>query len=500
MKNVNRILSMLLGVALIFGATSCKKDEPNIGGGGGDIPVADGFYLAKKGENPDANAQLVAAKVDAPSFSAMDREGFVQGYMYLTAGDYSLVEIKDKSVLNTFGGTQSTVSGSDVRNPECDANTSSYELVAAKLDGDAFKIAKDGLYVVGYDATLEEIIFDEIESVGIIGAATPGGWSADTPLTGSVTADGGEWKVEGVTIDVGEMKFRFNCRWAIDRRIDPGKDFANDNGYSMFTNYGGSFDNLQPGNEGPNINVTEYAVYTVTFSWVPGTGVSATLTKTGEATPKPDYPSELYMVGGSIGGWDWNANGVQLIPVHSNPHLFWRIVWIDPALADPGIKFAPVLDWNGDFGKTGDATNGVFAKGTENVPPPATAGYYMVVVNLEKDAETIEVNPPTIYGIGDAFGSWDAEVAANLFTVDNANKVVNSPAFTADGDLRMYVTASTLKAIGTDPAVEWWQAEFIVLSDGTIEYRGTGNDQARTGVTAGQTVSLDFIDGTGTIQ
>ena len=43
------------------------------------------------------------------------------------------------------------------------------------------------------------------------------------------------------------------------------------------------------------------------------------------------------------------ANGIQLIPVHSNPHLFWRIVWIE-AGTDQGFKFAPQADWIGDFG------------------------------------------------------------------------------------------------------------------------------------------------------
>ena len=91
MKRTNRILSMILGVAIIFGASSCKEDEPDIPTGGGDIPVADGFYFAVEGENPESTAWMQAATVDAPDFQSMAREGFVQTYAYLAAGSYNLI-------------------------------------------------------------------------------------------------------------------------------------------------------------------------------------------------------------------------------------------------------------------------------------------------------------------------------------------------------------------------------------------------------------------------
>jgi hypothetical protein len=494
MKKSNLLLNLLLAVLFIGFVTACE-DEPVVEEKEG-LPVADGFYITQADVDPVANQQLKAAKVDAPDFGAMDREGFVQAYVYLTAGSYNVIEVVDKQVGTVLGGTVTSVSGADAHNMECGGEASTqYSLVNAVTDGAAFSIPSDGLYVVTYDATLDEIIFDEIESVGIIGGGTPGGWGEDTDMVTTITAEGLSAVVEGVTLDVGEMKFRYNCRWAIDRRIDTTQPFDNANGYSFFTNYGGSINQLLPGNEGSNIQIAEYAVYTVNFAWDALNGATATLTKTGEAEPKPEYPAELYMIGGSIGGWDWTANGIQMIPVHSNPHLFWRIVWIDPALADPGIKFAPQAAWAGDFGKSGDATNGVYAKGTDNVPPPATAGYYTVVVNLDASGETIEVNPAKVYGIGDAFGSWDG--GQNLFT--ESGDVLTSPAFAANGDLRMYTTSSTFLPVGTDPAVDWWQAEFVVLA-GVIEYRGTGGDQSRAAVTAGGTVSLNFKEGTGTIQ
>ncbi len=505
MKRIKIFINLLLAMTVI-GFASCNSDDPVIVIDEG-LSVADGFYIAKTGDDPVATAQLTASTVDAPSFSAMSREGFFQTYAFLTAGEYNLVEVGSKEIVNIYGGTLTTVSGEDVRNKECDTDNSSYNLVAATVDGAAFSVASDGFYVIAYDDTMGEIVYDKIETAGIIGAATPGGWGADTELsTATVTATGASWTLEDVTIDVGELKFRFNCRWAIDRRIDPLVDFDNSNGYSFFTNFGNSIDQLKPGNEGPNIQNDEYANFTVTLTWDPITGFAASLVKTGEAEPKPEYPEELYMIGGSLGGWDWGVNGIQMIPVHSNPHLFWRIVWLDNdtdtplSPPDPGLKFAPQADWIGDFGVNAGtgATDGVWSKGSDNFPGVTESGYYMVVVNLETGAETIEVNEPLVYGIGDAFGSWDVAKPEYLFTVDNVNKLITSPAFAADGNLRIFTTASTFTPVGTDPAIEWWQAEFVVIG-GTIEYRSTGGDQAAQAVTAGQNVSLNFKDGTGTV-
>ncbi len=201
------------------------------------------------------------------------------------------------------------------------------------------------------------------------------------------------------------------------------------------------------------------------------------------------YPTALYMTGNGVGldeeDWNW-YEPLQLIAVNSHPELFWKIVWMK---GSGEFKFAPQAAWSDDFGKTGDATDGVYAKGGDNIPVPSTAGYYMVVVDLKNS--TIEIAEPKVYGMGDAFGGWDGAVPGNLFTVDNAGEVIKFEGVPSDGNLRMYVTASTL-------ACDWWQAEFNVIG-GNIEFRGTGGDQAAVPVTSGQTVTLNFKAGTGSI-
>ncbi|MCF6183424.1 MAG: SusF/SusE family outer membrane protein [Bacteroidales bacterium] len=129
------------------------------------------------------------------------------------------------------------------------------------------------------------------------------------------------------------------------------------------------------------------------------------------------YPSELYMTGDGVGldaeNWNW-YEPLQLIPDHSHPELFWKIVWMK---GSGTFKFAPQAAWSGgDFGKTGDATNGIYAIGSDNIPVPSTAGYYMVVVDFLNG--TIEIADPKVYGIGDVFGGWDTYDLSKLFTVD----------------------------------------------------------------------------------
>ena len=503
MKNLMNYLTMMLLVGGIAFVMSCGTDEDPIIAVIEGINVGDGFYIAPVGVDAVAGGQLKSTTVDGPSISAMDRAGFIQGYMYLVAGSYNMVEIAAKQIVNTYGGTLEEIT--EVNNAECE--TSGYSLVKVAKDGAAFSVAADGLYVVAYDTQTGEVVYDQIESAGIIGGATPGGWGADTEMTGSVSATGGSWEVTGVTLDVNEMKFRFNCRWAIDRRLDTANDFANDNGYSFFTNFGGTIDNLITGNEAGNMQIAERGIYTVGLTWDPATGFAGSISKTGDAEPLPEYPTDMYMIGnglnmadtdsdGTPDGWQWELTNQKMIPVHSNPHLFWNIVWLE---AGGEVKLSPEAAWGKDFGKTGDATNGVFAKGGDNIPVPATSGYYMVVANLTVGAETIEINEPLVYGIGDAFGAWDAATEAYKFTVDNTNGVLTSIAFIADANLRMHTTASTFTPVGTGPVVEWWQAEFAVI-DGKIEYRATGGDQAAVPVSTGQTVSLNFKDGTGSIQ
>lgn len=201
----------------------------------------------------------------------------------------------------------------------------------------------------------------------------------------------------------------------------------------------------------------------------------------------PAYPSALFMIGEGVGDWNWDNTDLPMIPVNSHPNLFWKIVWMN---ASGAFKFAPQKAWKDDFGKTGDATAGVFAKGGSDIPVPGTAGYYMVVVDLA--ANKIAIADPKVYLMGNTIGSWDTANPAGLMTVDNTNGVVTITKTLAADEVRMYAWHPWF--------TDWWQSEFIVLNN-KIAFRGTGPDQTRVTVAAGShTVTLNFKTGNGSIQ
>ncbi|MGC9343234.1 MAG: SusF/SusE family outer membrane protein [Bacteroidales bacterium] len=490
LKSTLKIMAMLFIASSLF--VSCNKDDDD-----DDDPVIvlDGVYL-KMDAATDADLTTdVRFKVTRNEVVQEERSSLYELYMAIPANtNFNLVRVSGANKM-TYGPSadfaQVPEAELDVEEPKEGIWRGGYEETTSQ-----FSVPEDGLYHLMIDTELGIMAIAKVVW-GVIGGATPGGWSNSTPMEATFNTDKMEFVVEDVTMLENEYKFRYSDGWKVilDADVDLG---GGTTGVKVNTNYGGTLTSLVPG--GDNMAIDEYAIYKITMTWEKGVGHSATMEKTGDAEPLPEYPEELYMIGASIGGWDWEANGLQMIPTHSNPHVFWRIAWIESGVADPGVKFAPGMEWVDDFGVNAGAgaTDNVWTKGGDNLPDVAASGYYMVVVNLLD--ETIEVNPaPMVYGIGDAFGTWDAAQPANLFAVDNTAKTITSPAMTAAGDLRMHVAAATLTNADGNP-VDWWQAEFI-LRDGVIEYRGTGGDQEpRIPVTAGQVVVLDFTDDTGSIQ
>ena len=469
---------------------SCDKEEEE------EPIVLDGFYLMGDATALDKLDTKGRMTVTRNEVKQEDRSELVEIYIALKGGEtFTITEVAGatKTVLGP-GADFAKVAEGDLDNDEPKEGLWRGSYTASEA---GFTVPDDGLYHIALDSEIEVIVIAKVVW-GLIGGATPGGWGDNTAMTATFDLNKMTFMVEDVTMLENEWKFRYSNGWKIilDADYDLG---GGDKGIKVNTNFGGAVNDLVPG--GDNIANTEYAVYKFELVWELGAKTTATQTKTGDAEPLPEYPENLYMIGASIGGWDWAANGIKMNATHSNPHVFWQIVWIEQGVADAGIKFAPGMEWVGDFGVNAGAgaTNGVWSKGGDNVPDDHPTGYYMVVVNLVEGSETVEIVAPTIYGIGDAFGTWDAAQAANLFTVDNVGKVITSPAFTADGNLRMHVAASTLTKEDASGPVDWWQAEFNVI-DGNIEFRETGGDQAAVPVTTGQTVTLDFINGTGTIQ
>lgn len=280
MKTFMNRFNLLFAFAAVLFMVSCDDEDPIVITPTDGINVADGYYMSTASGEPTSALALTAESVEDDGFGSQDRAGYNAGYMYLGQGSYNIVQITEKEETDRLGGIGEVITDTG---SGCEFND--YTLVNVSSGGAGFSVAAAGLYKVTHDQMTNEVILYKIENAGLIGSATPGGWGSDTPLSGTVTADGGSWSATEVLLRTGEFKLRFNCRWNLDRRIDPAAGFEAANGYQLFTNFGGASNNLEPGNDAPNIPVAleEEAFYTVDVNWDPIDGFTMNLTKTADA-------------------------------------------------------------------------------------------------------------------------------------------------------------------------------------------------------------------------
>lgn len=198
---------------------------------------------------------------------------------------------------------------------------------------------------------------------------------------------------------------------------------------------------------------------------------------------EPPFPDNVYMIGTEFGDWGWNNPGVvEMIPINGNPGKFWAVRYF----ANPanGFKWNTTKGWGGDYFSLGNDVGFTTKDGNAFV---SEAGFYIVVVDYTTNTITLE--PAQVYGMGDCFGGWNT--GQYPFTADGSVMKITT---SNEGELRMYANA-TSAGVGGD----WWRMEFIIF-DGQITYRGNGGDQDRVRVEAGKVVTLDFNNGTGTIE
>ena len=199
----------------------------------------------------------------------------------------------------------------------------------------------------------------------------------------------------------------------------------------------------------------------------------------------PVLPTAMYIIGDGVvgGGWDWNTNASEMIPVNGAPGQFWAIRNL---AADTGFKFNSVKDWNGsEFNSLGGNDSGFTTKDGNCVV--AESGVYMIYVDAANGK--IGVEKANVYGIGECWGGWDKKNESAKFAESEGKLSVTVP---AAGKLRMYAETST----GT---TDWWTREFNVI-EGKIVYRADGGELAEVKAEAGKKYTLDFNAGTATIE
>ncbi len=483
-KNLLFFTGLLLLATAVF--VSCSDDDDD-----DDIPpilVEDGLYI--KGSVTPFD-ELTFEGMLSPGINEVGQEprsGMYEMYITIQAGSagFNIVEVS--------GATQTVYGPAGIENIDTGGEDEQPNVILQRGTlgtSGVFTVPSDGLYHIIVDKPTNTIVIVPVPYWAIIGGVTAAGWSdTQMPMVGSFNHESLKFEIKDLVLRGGDFKFRYGGGWKVNVAMNAEEVKAN-------TNFGGevqgSLPNLTttlvPGGGNYIFSGDYEGVYDVSIEWSLEDGFSSSLVKTGDVEPLP-FPDDLYMIGDGVGTWDWEETNLKMVPVHSKPHLFWKIVWMN---AEGEFKFAPERAWAGDFGRAGDPDNGIYNIGGSNLPVPGTAGYYMVVVNLED--EKIAVVDPKVYLIGDALGSGDTANPDGLFTVDNENQVIKLTKALSAGDLRMYAWFDAVDGWFTD----WWQSEFIVI-DEELLFRGKGDDQERVNLSAGEyTIELNFRDYTGSI-
>jgi starch-binding outer membrane protein SusE/F len=178
--------------------------------------------------------------IGAPSkISSVNDDGIYEGYIYIPAGGTNEFKLYAQ--------------------PDWGPTSYGYEsegtIMVANFAGANFVAPSDGYYL--FMVNVNEMTYELIEtSWGLIGAATPGGWDADTPM--EYDPESQTW---GVTADMnaeGSFKFRANNAWQLD--------FGNEDGNLGYANHP-----WLPYVEQPHFAVPSDGNYTITLDLhIPG--------------------------------------------------------------------------------------------------------------------------------------------------------------------------------------------------------------------------------------
>jgi hypothetical protein len=315
------------------------------------------------------------ADVNAPAVYSKS-ETIFDGYTYLNnEQSFKFADIRtcDKVLFGGADGTLSDVASAD----ELSVGSSGYYRVKADLEN------------LTYEFTL-------IESFGIIGTATAGGWGSSTPL--QYNAEAQTWEL---TADLtgGALKFRANNEWTIN--YGPANSTMLDG--SLLLDDPGAISIQEPGN---------YTII-VDFSKKKSPDFTYSLKKNAA----DQVPAQLWVPGAYQGWSPGTAPTIKAI----NSSTFEGFVYISSAT---GYKFTSSPDWDhinyGDAGTPGALTTDGAAPGMGL----STPGYYKFNVNVSNLTYTATlinsmgmVGPATLGGSGDG---WNQSVA---MTYDAANDV-----------------------------------------------------------------------------
>ena len=145
--------------------------------------------------------------VNPARISSVKDDGVYEGYIYIPAG----------------GTNEFKVYAQPDWGPMSYGNAGEDSVKVANFAGANFVAPSDGYYLLSINLNTWKYLLIKIDSWGLIGAATPSGWDASTPMTYNIETQ--VWTVTAA-IKAGEgnsFKIRANNAWQLDFGKEEGK-------------------------------------------------------------------------------------------------------------------------------------------------------------------------------------------------------------------------------------------------------------------------------------
>ena len=369
---------------------SCSDDpEPDP-----EPTVSNGYYIQGGGTALSeliSNGKMSVAKneVNQENLSSL-----LELYISVSAGTegFNIVQVisGEETILGP-GSDFAEVAGDDLDGDEPTLGLWRGSYVASET---VFTVSEDGLYHVVIDNSTELIVIAKVEW-GLIGAATPNGWSGSTQLGApAFDLNSMEFSSTNVVMTAGEFKYRYSNGWKVILTDE----------IKVNTNFGGSVAALEAG--GANINNEEAGVFTATVKWELGTGTTATLTKTGD-TPPPDYSDHnLGFIGDAVWtaadtAFGWGATYEKITPAVDGTNYTWS--WSGVDVRNTGsFKIRQGDDWNGlnlgynDVTLAGTSADNFESTDDGNFKPVADGVFeFVLTVDAAVGDFTFTVDPTT---------------------------------------------------------------------------------------------------------
>ena len=334
------MLSVLALITMMFSLNSCKKSSDTTTPA---VIVLDGIYVKGAGTAYADFNEKAMMKITRNEVTQTDRASLLELYIPVKAtGGFNIVKVAG-SVRTVYGpgtgfGTVTTGTTDEPKVP--------FQRGPVAVTATVFTVPADGMYHVVFDDSLNRVAIMPVHW-GLIGAATPHGWTTDTMMTESAfNLTTMSWTLTNLTMLKGDWKLRYSHGWKVEidtTNSDPTKRVK------VNTNFGGTVAAPVPG--GANIVNDVPGIYSASVSYTVGSGHTITLTKTGDIPPIDYSAYQMGIIGNcylkaDLTQANWDENFGTMLPVVTGGTNYTWTYNININLAGE-FKFRQGTDWSG---------------------------------------------------------------------------------------------------------------------------------------------------------